>query len=616
MNRPSILGLHGQALEAPNKHDKEEEEEGHLSADVDSSCLLWKDQSGHTDSSSSRVPSTNINLEDVKVCSKCQVLLDQPTPSKKSPNLYTEERISGSSDEEEKRLCQRCNFDVVHSSTAHVLVPPDSYLNVLKPMTTRYSLVLVLVDVMEVPYSIHPSIMDVIGRDQPVIVVANKVDLLPLDAKQTLRTMWHNITEMMKSSVLASANIIDTVLVSAKTGFGITELRTLLQGQWRDNGDVFLVGGARSGKTSLFKALADSIGAHEHLGLAHRVKSYNWPLTNLELLKFKMKRVHGELRSLERGDLVERTVRPFKHLPSPVAARPSYPAPSDEDRSTPFFESRVAPLMLQDTTGRAATSQVEVKEQQRQKRGTWLYDTPSAVMPMQVLDLLTEEEVEFLTPRTVITPQTFRLRPNMSLFLAGLARIDVVYLHHPMPRSIGWNPHRNAKLTVYAAKCVPRTLVWTVNASSVYRDHLGDEVLMVPRGSAERLSQWPELAPQNFTATGPNEGVAAADIVLPSLGFVSVWLHPLTVCSLRVWTPGGRGAFLRSQSLLPHAIYLKGLRQKKGLVYDDHERFEEQKSNFDPSKPPSPERIVDVDRKSTHVQLREKLGYQRSQHYY
>lgn len=74
------------------------------------------------------------------------------------------------------------------------------------------------------------------GEGQPVIVVGNKVDLLPRDSYDMLRNLWVNVSETLKKSSLKSANIIDTVTVSAKTGFGITDLSSLILKTWNCKG--------------------------------------------------------------------------------------------------------------------------------------------------------------------------------------------------------------------------------------------------------------------------------------------------------------------------------------------------------------------------------------------
>lgn len=43
---------------------------------------------------------------------------------------------------------------------------------------------------------------------------------------------------------------------------------------------------------------------------------------------------------------------------------------------------------------------------------------------LQILDLLNEKEVRLVVPAQAIVPRTFVVKPGMSLFVGGLARID------------------------------------------------------------------------------------------------------------------------------------------------------------------------------------------------
>jgi hypothetical protein len=45
---------------------------------------------------------------------------------------------------------------------------------------------------------------------------------------------------------------------------------------------------------------------------------------------------------------------------------------------------------------------------------------------LQVIHLLTAEELMMTLPKKLLLPQTFSVRPNMSLFIAGLGRLDYV----------------------------------------------------------------------------------------------------------------------------------------------------------------------------------------------
>ncbi|EEC19571.1 hypothetical protein IscW_ISCW014370 [Ixodes scapularis] len=60
------------------------------------------------------------------------------------------------------------------------------------------------------------------------------------------------------------------------------------------------------------------------------------------------------------------------------------------------------------------------------KRSHFCYDTPGAVYRDQILDILTLEELLKVLPKEIITPRTVLLRLNQTLYLSGLARVDLL----------------------------------------------------------------------------------------------------------------------------------------------------------------------------------------------
>ena len=104
---------------------------------------------------------------------------------------------------------------------------------------------------------------------------------------------------------------------------------------------------------------------------------------------------------------------------------------------------------------------------------------------------------------------------------------------------------------------LPLTLLQTEHASDFYAARLGTELLHVPRGSRERLAHFPPLAPTSASVTGRGD-CADADLVFSSAGWMSVAVTPGTVVDFRMWTPGGRGAYVRQLPFLANSVNLKG----------------------------------------------------------
>lgn len=64
----------------------------------------------------------------------------------------------------------------------------------------------------------------------------------------------------------------------------------------------------------------------------------------------------------------------------------------------------------------------ETKEEYKYSR--WCYDTPGTIQPDQILDLLTTPELLSVLPTKIISPRTFILQANQTIFLGGIGRLD------------------------------------------------------------------------------------------------------------------------------------------------------------------------------------------------
>lgn len=183
-------------------------------------------------------------------------------------------------------ICQRCHFLKHYNTSLKVQVKPDEYVEMLSQIEER-ALVVLLVDLTDMHSSIWPGIVDVLGSTRPVFVVGNKVDLLPQDSPDYLVNIKNTLETTLVGLGITRANIRYISLVSAQTDFGIEEMITDLYSFWRYNGNVYLVGNANTGKSTLFNALLRSDYCKVRArNLIHRATASLWPGTTLRMLKF------------------------------------------------------------------------------------------------------------------------------------------------------------------------------------------------------------------------------------------------------------------------------------------------------------------------------------------
>lgn len=191
------------------------------------------------------------------------------------------------------------------------------------------------------------------------------------------------------------------------------------------------------------------------------------------------------------------------------------------------------------------------------KQSKWCFDTPGVVQNEQVLNLLTTEELLKVIPREMILPRTYLFKCGMSLFLAGLARVD--YLEG--------SPYVRAQL--YSSNELPTMITNTEDADEMYKTLYGSQILGVPFGSPDRLENFPRLKPsqEEITVEGIDTSVNCADILLSSSGWISISVKPGATATFRVWTPDARGIVLRQPALIPYGIQLRGRKIRHSLAY-------------------------------------------------
>lgn len=61
---------------------------------------------------------------------------------------------------------------------------------------------------------------------------------------------------------------------------------------------------------------------------------------------------------------------------------------------------------------------------QKYAKSSWCFDTPGVIQREQILSLLTTEELLLTIPNKIISPRSFVIHNNETLFLAGIGRID------------------------------------------------------------------------------------------------------------------------------------------------------------------------------------------------
>lgn len=284
-------------------------------------------------------------------------------PEREKEGGLEEEEVKAAVDKPPPRLiCKRC-FSLKHYNTAlNITLQADDYLPHLSCLAEKRALILLVVDVTDFPGSLFPSLHTLVSSASRVLIVANKIDLLPqgVDGRfwERLRSV---ILKECESSSLAGCSIAGVQFTSVRSGAGLDELTTSILEYWGNRGDVYLLGCTNVGKSSLFNYLLESLcGASPgQLSTGSQVSApmatiSHWPGTTMGLLSFpimsmgKRRRLQVQQRTRELR-LVEGSGLPATHTLGPPHPT-KHKAPSQEPPKNRFW--------LHDTPGAISEAQV------------------------------------------------------------------------------------------------------------------------------------------------------------------------------------------------------------------------------------------------------------------
>lgn len=171
---------------------------------------------------------------------------------------------------------------------------------------------------------------------------------------------------------------------------------------------------------------------------------------------------------------------------------------------------------------------------------------------------MTTDEIIKVIPKEMIRPRVFLLKPGMSLFLAGLGRLDLI----DGPESM--------RVIVYSSKELPVSICHTKDAEEFYDSFLGSELLGVPINSGEeRLAKWPKLEASHdkIIVEGEEKHLTVCDILMSTAGWIGINLRNGEKGTFKAWTPEKRGIHVRCPSILRYGMTLRGRRVRHSLAY-------------------------------------------------
>lgn len=535
--------------------------------DYDDEVKAWASAIWHRNYGTADVNIAPVKYKCISCKSKlhcCDPGLDGYIPKERFSTLYNPNTSKN-------LICQRCNFSNTYGANISPEISDEQFKLVISDLKNKpTSVVCILVDLTDFPSGIYPDIIDMVGIHHKIIVVGNKLDLLPYDGLNMIERVQECLKKNINRLRCGQTNLYvnDLMVLSARTGFGVESLVTRILSYCNEPKDVYIIGSNNSGKSTLFNSLLQSdLCAIRDCDLISRVSKSEFKC-NIRMLKFPINKPEGweivlKERRLERVErntaLREKSflnTTKFRQATLPhismLIDRLEY-LPRDENKLTDQLTCsidydhkniiREQPMFADDHPLKHLKSRPPLSATEKEfPHHAFCHQLPSTKTNDQIHDLLTNDERLEVFPHETIKPRKYSLRPLQSIFIAGLARLDLV------------TSNSNVIITIFASRYLPVHVIATKKSDQFYNTFLGSSYLGVPFGDEERMKGWPKKLETNndseFLIRGSEYHDGSSDIVFGSIGWALINVGKDQDCIVRAYTPKGRGIFCRNPPLV------------------------------------------------------------------
>ncbi|MDT2814091.1 ribosome biogenesis GTPase YqeH [Vagococcus carniphilus] len=176
--------------------------------------------------------------------------------------------------------CQRC-FRLRHyNDIQDVSITDNEFLALLNSIGDSDALIVNVVDIFDFNGSLIPGLHRFAG-DNPVLLVGNKVDILPKSLKRGKMTQW-----MKERAFEVGLRPLDVTLTSAKSQSDIEALLDLIE-EYREGRDVYVVGVTNVGKSTLINAIIN-----HSAGVKDLITTSQFPGTTLDKIEIPLEDGH------------------------------------------------------------------------------------------------------------------------------------------------------------------------------------------------------------------------------------------------------------------------------------------------------------------------------------
>lgn len=192
---------------------------------------------------------------------------------------YLPKSVVEKSIEENNLVCKRCFRLKNYNEVSDVELGAEDFYKLIKTLSKKDGLIVKVVDIFDFSGSWIEDVIDIVGNNKDILLVANKLDLLPKSVKQNKIKQW--LFKMLKAKGI---KVKDILLISAIKNHGIEEAAARID-ELRNGKDVYIIGATNVGKSTFINKLIELTTGDKNV-----ITTSHFPGTTLGMIEIPLDR--------------------------------------------------------------------------------------------------------------------------------------------------------------------------------------------------------------------------------------------------------------------------------------------------------------------------------------
>ena len=192
---------------------------------------------------------------------------------------YLPKSVVEKSIEENNLVCKRCFRLKNYNEVSDVELGAEDFYKLIKTLSKKDGLIVKVVDIFDFSGSWIEDVIDIVGNNKDIVLVANKLDLLPKSVKQNKIKQW--LFKMLKAKGI---KVKDILLISAIKNHGVEEAAARID-ELRNGKDVYIIGATNVGKSTFINKLIELTTGDKNV-----ITTSHFPGTTLGMIEIPLDR--------------------------------------------------------------------------------------------------------------------------------------------------------------------------------------------------------------------------------------------------------------------------------------------------------------------------------------